>query len=79
MRKAFIKQKKEEYLANLSEEGLKNLFEEVRENYKNTPFIYNRIKDIKAHSIQNDINNIIRSLPNFKEEEAIYIEDNLKS
>jgi len=78
LQKAFMKQKKEEYLANLSEEGLKSLFEEVRENYKNTPFIYNRIKDIKTHSIQNDINNILRSLPNFGEEEATYIEENLK-
>ena len=78
LQKAFIKQKKEEYLANLSEEGIKNLFEEVRENYKNSRFTYNRIKDIKSPAIQNDINNILRSLPNFEEEEATYIEENLK-
>jgi len=78
LQKAFMKQKKEEYLENLSEEGIKNLFEEVRDNYKNSRFTYNRIKDIKSPAIQNDINNIIRSLPNFMEEEAIYIEENLR-
>jgi len=77
LQKAFMKQKKEEYLANLSEESVLNLFEEVKANYKNTPFIYKRIKDISHSAIQNDINNIIRSLPNFKEEEAIYIKENL--
>jgi len=77
LQKAFMKQKKEEYLANLSEESRLSLFEEVRANYKNTPFIYKRIKDISHSAIQNDINNIIRSLPNFKEEEAIYIKENL--
>ncbi len=78
LQKAFMKRKKEEYLANLSEEGIKNLFEEVKENYKNSRFTYNRIKDIKSPAIQNDINNIIRSLPNFKEEEENYIQNNLK-
>jgi len=77
LQKAFMKQKKEEYLANLSEESVLNLFEEVKANYKNMPFIYKRIKDISHSAIQNDINNIIRSLPNFKEEEAIYIKENL--
>jgi len=79
LQKAFMREKKEKYLENLSEEGIKNLFEEVRDNYKNSRFTYNRIKDIKSPAIQNDINNILRSLPNFKEEESIYIEENLKT
>jgi len=77
LQKDFIKQKKKEYLNTLSEEEKENLFEKVKQHYKNNSFIYKMIRDISSPAIQDDINKIIRSLPNFKEEEEEYIKENL--
>lgn len=75
--KTFLKQKKEIYLASLSEQEIDILFQEIRALYVGNLAILSKVKSIKSPIIQDKVNKVIKAQKGYVDEEAAYINANL--
>lgn len=76
--KSFLKDRKEAYLANLSEQDADNILKNIRATYAGNSVILNMVKDIKSPIVQEEINKLVKNQDGYSEGETAYIEENLK-